>query len=190
MRLVFLYVLLFAACAAAQTAPALPGTYGSGEPLPPPVAPAPGVAPVAGVAPAASAGPADPGGDADFSEAKARFESGSDPEGARAALETFVAHHPQHPARPAAELMLARLALARGDAAGARALAELLTGAPPEVGVASSARYYLGLAETRLGHFARARELLLPFLPPPGAAGPGDEALVERRGSLTIAPAG
>ena len=190
MRLVFLYVLLFAACAAAQTAPALPGTYGSGEPLPPPVAPAPGAPPVAGVPPAASAGPADPGGDADFSEAKSRFESGTDPEAARAVLETFVAHHPQHPARPAAELMLARLALARGDAAGARALAEPLTAAPPEVGVASSARYYLGLAETRLGHFARARELLLPFLPPPGAAGPGDDALVELRGSLAIATAG
>ncbi len=191
MRLVFLYVLLFAACAAAQTAPALPGTYGSGEPLPPPVAPAPGAPPSAAAGPpAASAGPADPGGDADFSEAQARFESGSDADASRVALETFVSHHPQHPARPAAELMLARLALAGGDAAAARAFLEPLTAAPPEVGVASSARYYLGLAETRLGQFAHARELLLPFLPPPGGAGPGDGALVELRGALAVATAG
>ncbi|HSS38165.1 MAG TPA: ABC transporter substrate-binding protein [Polyangia bacterium] len=189
MRLVFLYVLLFAACAAAQTAPALPGTYGSGEPLPPPVAPAPGAPPTAGPQPA-SAGPADPGGDADFSDAKSRFESGTDAETSRAALEAFVAHHSQHPARPAAELMLARLALSRGDAAASRTLLDPLTAAPPEVGVASSARYYLGVAETRLGHFARARELLLPFLPPQGGAGPGDDALVELRGSLAIATAG
>jgi len=188
-RLVFLYVLLFAACAAAQTAPALPGTYGSGEPLPPPVAGPPGAAPMP-APPAATAGAADPGGDADFSEAKARFESNTDPDAARAALEGFVSHHPQHPARPAAELMLARLAMVRGDAPGARALLDPLVAAPPEAGVASSARYYLGLAETRLGHFARARELLLPFLPAPGAAGPGDDALVELRGALALATAG
>ncbi|HXJ18614.1 MAG TPA: ABC transporter substrate-binding protein [Polyangia bacterium] len=192
MRLVYALVLLSAACAAAQTAPALPGTYGAGEPLPPPLAPAPGApgAPAAPVQPAAAAGPADPGGDADFADAKSRFESGADPAAARATLEAFVDHHPQHPARPAAELMLARLALLRGDAATAGPLLEPLTSTPPEAGVASSARYYLGLAETRLGHFARARELLLPFLPPAGAAGPGDEALVELRGALALATAG
>ncbi|HVV16722.1 MAG TPA: ABC transporter substrate-binding protein, partial [Polyangia bacterium] len=150
----------------------------------------PGAPAAAAGPPAASAGPTDPGGDADFSDARSRFESGVDADAARAALETFVAHHPQHPARPAAELMLARLALARGDAAGASALLDPLIAAPPEVGVASGARYYLGVAETRLGHFARARELLLPFLPPPGGAGPGDEALVELRGALAIATAG
>ena len=39
----------------------------------------------------------------------------------------------------------------------------------------------------RLGQFARGRELLLPFLPAAGAAGPGDEALVELRGALAEA---
>jgi hypothetical protein len=56
--------------------------------------------------------------------------------------------------------------------------------------VASSARYYLGLVETRLGKFAHARELLMPFLPRAGSAGPGDEALVELRGALAEATAG
>ena len=41
----------------------------------------------------------------------------------------------------------------------------------------------------RLGQFARGRELLLPFLPAPGATGPGDEALVELRGALAEATA-
>jgi ABC-type branched-subunit amino acid transport system substrate-binding protein len=187
-RLVYVLILLSAACATAQTAPALPGTYGAGEPLPPPLAAGPGAPPATPAAPAA--GPADPGGDADFADAKARFESGADPAAARTALEAFVEHHPQHPARPAADLMLAKLALLRGEAAVAAPLLEPLTSTPPEAGVASSARYYLGLAETRLGHFAHARELLLPFLPPAGAAGPGDEALVELRGALALATAG
>ena len=39
----------------------------------------------------------------------------------------------------------------------------------------------------RLGQSARGRELLLPFLPAAGAAGPGDEALVELRGALADA---
>jgi ABC-type branched-subunit amino acid transport system substrate-binding protein len=189
-KLVYALVLLSAACATAQTAPALPGTYGSGEPLPPPLSPVPGAPAAAPIPPAATAGPADPGGDADFADAKSRFESGADPAAARTTLEGFVEHHPQHPARPAAELMLARLALLRGDAAAAATLLEPLSSAPPESGLASGARYYLGLAETRLGHFAHARELLLPFLPPAGAAGPGDDALVELRGALALATAG
>jgi len=189
-RLVYALVLLSAACAVAQTAPALPGTYGAGEPLPPPLAPAPGAPAAVPPQPPAVAGPADPGGDADFADAKARFEGGADPAAARATLEAFVEHHPQHPARPAADLMLARLALLRGDAATAAPLLEPLASTPPEAGVAPSARYYLGLAETRLGHFAHARELLLPFLPPAGAAGPGDDALVELRGALALATAG
>jgi ABC-type branched-subunit amino acid transport system substrate-binding protein len=189
-KLVYALVLLSAACAVAQTAPALPGTYGAGEPLPPPLSPVPGAPAAAPAPPVTTAGAADPGGDADFSDAKSRFESGADPAAARTALEGFVDHHPQHPARPAAELMLARLALLRGDATAAAARLEPLSSAPPEAGVAPGARYYLGLAETRLGHFAHARELLLPFLPPAGAAGPGDEALVELRGALALATAG
>jgi branched-chain amino acid transport system substrate-binding protein len=199
-RLGLYVVLLFAACAAGQSAPSLPGTFGSGEPLPPPVAPEPGassavLAPEATsaglVAPAAAAAPAlpDPGADADFRDAKSRFDAG-DREAARVALELFEAHHPQHPALPAAELMLARLALLRGDAAAARALLAPLTATPPDPGTGSSARYYLGLAEIRLAHFAQGRELLLPFLPPAGTSAPGDEALVELRGALAEATAG
>jgi branched-chain amino acid transport system substrate-binding protein len=192
-RLGIYVVLLFAACAASgQTAPALPGTFGQGEPLPAPVVPEPGKP----SPPATPNGPElpvgatnDPGGDADFAAAKARFDAG-DAAGARPLLEEFVAHHPQHAARPAADLMLARLALARGDAETARGLLSPLTSPPPDEGTGASARYYLGLAETRLGKFDHARELLLPFLPPAGAAGPGDDALVELRGALAEVTAG
>ncbi len=118
-----------------------------------------------------------------------RFEQG-DREGARAALESFVTRHPEHGARHAAELMLARLALLRGDVAGATRLLEPLAETPPEAGVASNARYYLGLADERLGKFARARELLMPFLPRAGSVGAGDEALVELRGALAEATTG
>jgi ABC-type branched-subunit amino acid transport system substrate-binding protein len=191
-RLGVYVVLLFAACAASgQTAPALPGTFGQGEPLPAPVVPEPGKPSTA-----AANGPElpfgatnDPGGDADFAAAKARFDAG-DAASARPLLEAFVAHHSQHAARPAADLMRARLALARGDAGTARGLLSPLTSPPPDEGTGASARYYLGLAESRLGKFAHGRELLLPFLPPAGAAGPGDDALVELRGALAEATAG
>lgn len=179
MRLGLCVVLLFAACAAGQIAPSLPGTFGAGEPLPQSVgAPAP---------PPAATG--DPGGDADFLEAKSRFDAGANA-AAREALEAFVAHHPQHPARPNADLMLARLALLRGEPEVARQALEPLAATPPDPGTGSGARYYLGLADARTGQFARARELLLPFLPPAGAAGPGDDALVELRGALALATAG
>ena len=118
MRLGIYLVLSFTACAASgQVAPSLPGTFGSGEPLPAPVVPEPGKPPTtAQNGPEFSGGPTnDPGGDADFAEAKARFDAG-DGVAARPLLEAFHEHHAQHPARPAADLMLARLALARGDA--------------------------------------------------------------------------
>ena len=202
-RLGLYVVLLFAACAAGQSAPSLPGTFGSGEPLPPPVAPEPGatttapttttptaIAPATTPPPIAPGAPAtadlaapDPGADADFRDAKGRFDAG-DREGARTALEAFEAHHPQSSARPAVELMLARLALLRGDPAAAKTLLDPLVANPPDPGTGSGARYYLGLAETRLGHFAEGRQLLLPYLPPAGASAPGDEALVELRGAL------
>src|SRR3982751_1766897 len=191
-RLAFCVALLFAACAATPARPNLPGTYGTGEALPPPVAPEPGgaLAPVPAPPPptASPTAPADPGAEADFRDAKARFDSGAQAE-ARAALDAFVAHHGQHPFRPAVDLMLARLALLRGDAAAAKGLLEPLVATPPDPGTASSARYYLGVAEVRLGGYARGRELLLPFLPSRGAAGPGDEALVEVRGALAEATA-
>jgi ABC-type branched-subunit amino acid transport system substrate-binding protein len=202
-------LVLFAACAATRVAQVPPGTTGEGEPLPPPVAPTPGevmpappatppaaapVAPPAPAAPPAAGSPAAPpeadaGADADYNAARVRFEQ-NDREGARAALESFVAHHPDHGARRPAELMLARLALLRGDVAGATKLLEPLAETPPEAGVASSARYYLGLADARLGKYARARDLLTPFLPRAGSAGPGDDALVELRGALAESTAG
>jgi ABC-type branched-subunit amino acid transport system substrate-binding protein len=187
-RLAFHVVVLFAACAATQVPPTLPGTYGSGEPLPPPVAPEPGAA---GQAPPAAVlgGTPDPGAEADFRDAKARFDAGESDK-ARAMLEAFAVQHPQHAFRPAVDLMLARLALLRGDGAGAKKLLEPLVAAPPEPGTGSSARYYLGLAEVRQQNHARARELLLPFLPPAGSLGPGAEALVELRGALAEATAG
>ncbi len=200
-RLGLCVVLLFAACAAGQIAPALPGTTGAGEPLPPALAPVPGGAnaiPMVG-SPSSPSGadagsipvpsPGDPGAEADFGAAKAEFEAG-DRQKARAALEAFLSHHPENPARPAVALMLARLALLRGDATGAKELLEPVAAAPPDPGTGSSARYYLGLTEARLGHYAPARALLLPFLPPAGATGPGDDALVELRGALAEATAG
>jgi ABC-type branched-subunit amino acid transport system substrate-binding protein len=190
-------LLVFAACATTAIAQTPPGTTGQGEPLPPPVAPTPGEvmpAPAAPTpppvaAPGASPPAADAGADADYNAARARFEQG-DREGAREALEAFVVHHPDHGARRPAELMLARLALLRGDVAGAAKRLEPLAETPPEAGVSSGARYYLGLCDARLGKYARARELLTPFLPRAGTAGPGDEALVELRGALAESTAG
>src|SRR3954470_1241061 len=176
-RLGFCVALLFAACAATQARPNLPGTYGAGEALPPPVAPEPGgaLAPVPAPPPptASPTAPADPGAEADFRDAKARFDSGAQAE-ARAALDAFVAHHGQHPFIPTVDLMLARLALLRGDAAAAKGLLEPFAApaepnppaaGPSGSGIAGSARYYLGLAEVRLGQAERGRELLLPYLP-------------------------
>jgi ABC-type branched-subunit amino acid transport system substrate-binding protein len=165
-----------------STPPGAPPT--AGAPTPGPGAPA---APGGAVPP--SPPEADTGADADYNAARARFEQ-NDREGARTALESFVARHPEHGARRPAELMLARLALLRGDVAGATKLLEPLAETPPEAGVASSARYYLGLADARLGKYARARELLTPFLPRAGSAGAGDEALVELRGALAESTAG
>ena len=187
MRLGLCLLVLFAACAATQARPTLPGTYGSGEVLPPPVSPEPGGVMAPTPAPALAAGAAsDPGAEADFREAKARFDAGDVP-AARTALEGFAGRHAQHPFRPAVDVMLARLALLRDDAAGAKRLLEPLVASPPDPGTGSGARYYLGLAEVRAGQHARGRELLLPFLPAAGAPGPGDEALVELRGALAEA---
>ena len=192
MRLAFCAALLVVACAATPARPNLPGTFGTGEALPPPVAPEPGGALAPATVPTPPpAGPAtapDPGAEADFRDAKARFDSGAQAE-ARTALEGFVAHHADHPFRPAVDLMLARLALLRGDALAAKRLLDPIVTTPPDPGTGSSARYYLGIAEIRAGGFARGRELLLPFLPAAGAAGPGDEALVELRGALAEATA-
>jgi branched-chain amino acid transport system substrate-binding protein len=146
----------------------------------------------------------DPGGDADFAAARAEFEAGNRT-AARQSLARFLSVHGQHPARGQAVVMLARLALAEGDAETARAeLGPLVKeedaaqGAKtPDAGIAvpspsrppSAAHYYLGLAELRVGHPKQAKALLMPFLPAPGSAllRDGDEMLVEIRGALAEA---
>ena len=129
----------------------------------------------------------DLGAEADFRDAKAKFDQG-DREGARAALDAFVVRHPGHPSRTSAQILLARLALLRADAAGAKVLLEPLASSSAEAVVSSNARYYLGLAELRVGNAGRARDLLMAYLPRPGA-GVSDEALVELRGALAEATA-
>ncbi|MEP6654417.1 MAG: penicillin-binding protein activator, partial [Myxococcales bacterium] len=137
----------------------------------------------------------DRGADADLDAARNLFDRG-DQQGARVALEAFVTRHPHHPGRTSAELLLARLALTRGDAAGAKKVLDPLIGSPaPDAGAASApaenaARYYLGLAEVRLGNHARARTLLLPFAPRNSSDAPqSDDAAVELRGALAEATA-
>jgi ABC-type branched-subunit amino acid transport system substrate-binding protein len=184
-RLALFVVVLYAACAAgaAQVPPGQPGAATE----PPPFSPET----PDGAAPPAVAGP-EPGADrsgieADFVNAKARFDAG-DGEGARAALEAFVARHPSDPVRPSADLLLARLALIRGEPAAAVPLLGPLT-ADPAIG--ANARYYLGLAELRLGRAAQAKDLLVPFLPKPaGGVGGADASNIELYGALAEATAG
>lgn len=180
---------LLAACA--STSSGQSGPNGPGGPTqPPPFMPAPppgsgGANGAEGGGTTLGANPAEAGADADFAAARAKFDGG-DRAGAREALEAFVAQHPANPNRPAAELMLGRLALARGDAAAARRLFAAQAARATET--TAPARYYLGFAELRLGNLARARDLLSPFLPrgaPPPAA--GDDAGIELRGALAEA---
>ena len=73
MRLALFVALAFVACAAGQLTPKLPGTFGTGEPLPPPVTPEPGGT-TTPLLPAEL--PPDPGAVADFNAARARFDAG------------------------------------------------------------------------------------------------------------------
>lgn len=105
----------------AQTPP--PATSPAEPPAPepqvhaPPPAPAPPVAPAPVPPPVPVAPPSrDPGAEADFRDAVARFER-MDPEAERALL-SFVANHPAHPSRAAAERYLDYLAGLRDLAAG------------------------------------------------------------------------
>lgn len=99
------------------------------------------------------------GGDADF-RAIANHAAGSEPATARAELEGFLQHHPHHPQRPAAVGMLAAVLLGQGDGSAAKVLldenASLL--AAPERDL------LIGLCESRLGHHARALDLLRPYV--------------------------
>jgi branched-chain amino acid transport system substrate-binding protein len=151
--------------------------------------------------PSASAAVApDRGAEGELTEARRRFDAG-DHGGARAALEALVARHPDQPIRADADILLARLALGRGDPAAAkRALDPLVAGgtdtdtarvAGATMGSATIGRYYLGLAESRLGNSTRARALLLPFLTQGASGDPtsGDDAAIELRGALAEATA-
>ena len=198
---------LLAACASTSQGQVLP-SGAIAPPLPPGGPPgqggaagSAGTAPAAGVAaPPAEAAPrpshpetttlgaADPGADADFAAARAKLDK-DDREGARQSLEAFVAQHPTSPNRTLADLLLARLALARGDVAAARKL--VVSHTEGNDTNAASARYLLGLCELRLGNTNRARDLLQPFLPrgtatPPPASSSDDMGL-ELRGALAEA---
>jgi hypothetical protein len=150
------------------------------------------------------------GAEADFVNAKSRFDQG-DEVGARAALDDFSARHADDPMRPSADVLRARLALVRGEPAAAKGLLEPLSGeaaptpTPPPAtptpppgsdeaaraaGVAASARYFLGLAELRLGNARRARELLLPYLAKVPKSSGGEDSAVELYGALAEATAG
>ena len=184
---------LLAACASTSAGQVgQSSSPGSTQPPPFTAAPAPGTGGSAnvttsdaGVATLGANAP-DRGGDADFAAARAKFDKG-DREGAQAALEAFLAQHPTNANRPAADLMLGRLALAHGDAVAAkRLLSQAASGLAGDA--ANPARYYLGFAELRLGNLARARELLSPFVPkgaPPPSS--GDDTAVELRGALAEA---
>ena len=105
----------------------------------------------------------DRGGDADFRAAASKAFA-SDPATARSALEAFLANHPDHRQRPAALALLARVQIASGDAAGAKATLE-----KADAGARTpDFDFLLGIAASRLGNPVLAVALLRPFL----ASGP------------------
>jgi ABC-type branched-subunit amino acid transport system substrate-binding protein len=120
---------------------------------------------------AADVAPPDAGADADLQEAVTRFSRG-DRGRARTMLEGWLVRHPDHARRVAAAALLARTALARGDAAGAKDT--LQTYAPGSADPAVA--FVMGVAESRLGHAAQALALLRPFeAGPPNIAGAVDD---------------
>ena len=157
MRLGLCFAVLIAACAATQARPNLPGTTGAGEVLPPPVSPEPGGR--AGAHAGADAGRRraahrcrrrrTPG--PSRLQRRPRALRQGDREGARAALKAFTGTPPRHRVSPGAELMLARLALLRDDAAAAKPSSSRWS-RRRRCRASVGARYYLGLAETRRGN--------------------------------------
>ena len=77
-------------------------------------------------------------------------------EGARPALEAFVAHHGHRSAAPRRRAHARAPGAAARRAGAAKRLLDPLVASPPMWATGSSARYYLGLAELRLGK-SRAR---------------------------------
>ena len=113
----------------------------------------------------------DRGGDADFRAAASKAFA-ADPATARSALEAFLANHPDHRQRPAALALLARVQLASGDAAEAKATLE-----KAEAGARTpDFDFLLGIADGRLGNHVLAVTLLRPFLTsgPPRIGGLAD----------------
>ncbi len=191
LRFAGLLFVILTACATGSAAQ-LPPAPAPGPTEPPPFGePPPGTPPAAAVPmpqpPIAGTGADRAGTDADFVAARGKFDQG-DAEGARVALEAFVAQHPTDPVRPSADLLLARLALARGDAAAAKTRLDALAG---DATLGTSARYYLGLAELRLGKAAHAKELLLPFLSKTAATSgaAADDSTLELYGAMAEADA-
>jgi ABC-type branched-subunit amino acid transport system substrate-binding protein len=121
----------------------------------------------------------DRGGDADFRAASSKAFA-SDPAIARKALEHFVADHPEHRSRPAAVALLARVQIASGDAAGAKATLES-AGAGRRT---PDFDFLLGIASSRLGNARQAVGLLRPFFasgpPPIGGQSDADAPLLLR----------
>ncbi len=124
----------------------------------------------------------DLGGDADFRQA-ASHAFAADTRTARSAIESFLAHHPNHHERPAAIALLARELLALGDAASAKALLDRDASRP-----ATPDQVFLaGLCDSRLGNHGRAIEFLRGFAlagPPMIGGQPDPEANFYLRGAL------
>ncbi len=127
----------------------------------------------------------DAGGEADF-RAAAKKAFAPDQAGARAALESFLATHPDHHMRSSALVLLARVQLTTRDWAGAKQSLERAGGAP-------DAAFLSGLLASREGNHARALELLRPFLAgkPPligGQADPEGNLLLRAAAAESLAP--
>jgi hypothetical protein len=130
---------------------------------------------------------ADLGGDADF-RAAAKRAFAPDQASARAALESFLATHPEHHMRPAALALLARVQLSANDLTGAKESLD-------RAGAASSPdiAFLSGLLASRQGHHDRALQLLRPFLAgkPPligGQPDPDGDLFLRAAAAESLAP--
>jgi branched-chain amino acid transport system substrate-binding protein len=144
-----------------------------GEPAPGPAAPSPGMT-------------ADE--QAAFNEAVSGIDF-AQPEASRARLDAFLARYPRSAQRPRVAAHLARLSLATGDVAAARARLDRDTMAAspdPVVG------FTQGLLAARTGQAARALSLLAPFVDdgPPRDLPDQDEARLALQAALAEARVG
>jgi len=158
MRSWVLLAFLLAGCATSQVLAQQDGSPSSGDHSSEGGAPAP-------------LGHEDRGGDADFRAAASKVYA-SEPATARAALESFLANHPEHHQRTAALALLARVQIATNDAAGAKTTLANAGPAAPN----SDISFLSGIVASRLGDAATAAGLLRPFLAsgPPTIGGQSD----------------